>query len=213
MLLFLLRFTSSSFVPPLSWRGTQSHFKFHFPISEHEHRDNNFSITALQSMASTSYDAQFQIRRDAEERNRAHEELGLWMDGIGKSRCKGVAERRKVDAGARATAVKEKLTTLGDDETKIRSNQSRYDEERLRGNNYFKQGKYDDAIMCYTRCLGEKDALASPLVYSNRGKRWYDAFLPSLNITDTDASELLPSNGTFETETLDPSRGGRNLRT
>ncbi len=164
-------------------------------------------------MASTSYDAQFQIRRDAEERNRAHEELGLWMDGIGKSRCKGVAERRKVDAGARATAVKEKLTTLGDDETKIRSNQSRYDEERLRGNNYFKQGKYDDAIMCYTRCLGEKDTLASPLVYSNRGKRWYDAFLPSLNITDTDASELLPSNGTFETETLDPSRGGRNLRT
>lgn len=122
-------------------------------------------------MASTSYDAQFQIRRDAEERNRAHEELGLWMDGIGKSRCKGVAERRKVDAGARATAVKEKLTTLGDDETKIRSNQSRYDEERLRGNDFFKQGKYDDAIICYTRCLGEKDALASPLVYSNRGKR------------------------------------------
>lgn len=131
-------------------------------------------MTALQSqsMASTSYDAQLQIRRDAEERNRAHEELGLWMDGIGKSRSKPISEKRKVVAGARGTvtAVKEKLTTIGDDETKIRSNQSRYEEERFRGNDFFKQGKYDDAIICYTRCLGEKDALASPLVYSNRGK-------------------------------------------
>ncbi len=118
-------------------------------------------------MASNAYNVQLQIRREAEERNRAQEELGLWVAGICKSRSKLIAEKRKVENG---TSINEKSTKLVNDETEISGNQSRYEEERLRGNSYFKQGKYEDAISCYTRCLGEKDALASPLVYSNRGK-------------------------------------------
>ena len=139
-----------------------STFKFNF----------NFLLctSALQSMTSISYNAQLQIRREAEERNRAQEELGLWVAGIGNSRSKQIAEKRQVDARVKGTSMKGKSTKLVNDETEIPGNQSRYEEERLRGNNYFKQGKYEDAISCYTRCLGEKDALASPLVYSNRGK-------------------------------------------
>ena len=156
-------------------------------------------------MASPSYDAQLQIRRDAEEHNRAHEELGLWMDGIGNSRSK----LKPFDTKSRVTSVKEKSTALVNDETKIPSNQSRYEEERLRGNNYFQQGKYEDAISCYTRCLGEKDALASPLVYSNRGKILNDAFLPYPERYDHNINNIvfvvLSSNGTLETETLDTS--------
>ena len=148
-----------------------SDFKFHFQFLESDSR--HFTLL-FNTMASTSYEAQLKIRRDAEELNRAHEELGLWMDGIGNSRSK----LKPFDTKARVTSVKEKSTTLVNDETKIPSNQSRYEEERLRGNNYFQQGKYEDAISCYTRCLGEKDALASPLVYSNRGKILNDAFHP-----------------------------------
>ena len=180
----------------------QSDFKFYFPIISETRRDN---LSALHNMASPSYDAQLQIRRDAEERNRAHEELGLWMDGIGNSRSK----LKPFDTKSRVTSVKEKSTALVNDETKIPSNQSRYEEERLRGNNYFQQGKYEDAISCYTRCLGEKDALASPLVYSNRGKILNDAFLPYPERYDHNINNIvfvvLSSNGTLETETMDTS--------
>ena len=178
----------------------QSDFKFYFPISE-TRRDN---LSALHNMASPSYDAQLQIRRDAEERNRAHEELGLWMDGIGNSTSKPVDAKAKV-----ITSAKENSTTLVNDKANIPSNQSRYEEERLRGNNYFQQGKYEDAISCYTRCLGEKDALASPLVYSNRGKILNDAFLPYPERYDHNINNIvfvvLSSNGTLETETMDTS--------
>lgn len=128
-------------------------------------------------MTSASYDTQLKIRRDAEERNRAQEELGLWMDGIGNSRSNPVSEKRKVNARASGTSMEEMSKPLVSSKIPIPGNQSRYEEERLRGNNYFKQGKYQDAIICYTRCLGEKEALTSPVVYSNRGKRWNDALL------------------------------------
>ena len=50
------------------------------------------------------------------------------------------------------------------------SGRSKCEEERFRGNQYFAKGKFDNAIQCYTRCLGSKDALASAVVYSNRGE-------------------------------------------
>lgn len=124
-------------------------------------------------MTATSYDAQLQIRRDAEERSRAHQDLGLWMDNITNPRCKAKAEKGPTNERVTTapTAPKDKLATVVNDARNILTDDHcKYEEERMRGNDDFKQGKYEDAIKCYTRCLGMKDALASPLVYSNRGK-------------------------------------------
>ena len=95
-----------------------------------------------------SYDAQLQIRRDAEEHSAAHRELSAWVNEMNSKRPEPKRQSADQNKG-HAVPKKEHLC------------------ERLRGNNYFAEGKYEDAVQCYTRCLGQTDAPA--LVYSNRG--------------------------------------------
>lgn len=99
-------------------------------------------------------EAQLRIRQEAEERSSAHQDLASWIDCVAAKGCKGF-EQKKI----------EKASTV------VTFDNSLCDNERVRGNNYFTQGMYQEAIECYSRCLGNKDALASPVVYSNRGKK------------------------------------------
>ena len=120
-------------------------------------------------MASASYDAQVRIRRDAEEHSIAHQDLGSWMDQM-KSKPlqpKPITEKKKEDGGR---ANSPKVPLKGSVPVPCIAGASSCEEERIQGNSYFAQGEYEDAIKCYTRCLGKKDALTSPLVYSNRGE-------------------------------------------
>ena len=121
-----------------------------------------------QKAMEASYDAQLRIRRDAEERSVAHQDLASWMESLQASKpATAATEKRK----NRAATTKSNASTFTSTPPSIPSKEgSSCDEERLRGNQCFAQGKYEDAIQCYTRCLSNKDALASPLVYSNRGK-------------------------------------------
>lgn len=118
--------------------------------------------------SAAAYNAQLRIRREAEERSIAQQDLNSWMREIkcneeslnaNRAHSKSVA----VSLNAMATLKQKPMKT---DE----SGSSSLEEERLRGNSFFAQGKYQDAIQCYTRCLCNKDALNSPVLYSNRGK-------------------------------------------
>ncbi|KAL7552566.1 hypothetical protein ACHAWF_015806 [Thalassiosira exigua] len=112
-------------------------------------------------MSNASYDAQLRIRRDAEERSIAHQDLGSW---IGSLDDKG---RTRFEKNAKPNPQKD----VG----------SRNEDDRVRGNNFFAQGKYEDAVRCYTRCLDKADVQDLPLVLSNRAmahlklKRWAQA--------------------------------------
>jgi tetratricopeptide (TPR) repeat protein len=97
-------------------------------------------------------EAQLRLRQEAEERNSAHQDLASWIDCVAAKGCNGV-ERKKI----------EKASTV------VTFDNSLCDNERVRGNNYFTKGMYQEAIECYSRCLANKDALA--VVYSNRGKK------------------------------------------
>ena len=112
--------------------------------------------------SSSSYNAQLQIRRDAEERSIAQQDLGSWMDQMKNS-------SNKVVANPKSTVESQSPNSLSSSENHINSS---CEDERRRGNKYFEQRKYQDAVQCYTRCLGKskKDALDLHLVYSNRGE-------------------------------------------
>ena len=111
--------------------------------------------------------AQLQIRRDAEERSAAHQDLGSFLDVMkNKSSNSTPAADRK--SKVRSTSSNKSTALPSIDEPS--ANDSSCDAERLRGNIFMTEGKYQDAIQCYSRCLGNKDALATPLVYSNRGE-------------------------------------------
>lgn len=126
-------------------------------------------LNDLKKMASSSYDVQLQIRRAAEERSAAHQDLVSWIDHVAVQGCKETDKKRTTKASENINAKDHSTTSLKD--AQISSiDRSHCEDERLRGNNFFALGNYHDAIACYTRCLGNKDALTSPLVYSNRGK-------------------------------------------
>ena len=130
---------------------------------------------------SSSYKDQLHIRRGAEERSAIHQDLGSWMDEM-----KSKSLVPKPTTGKKHAAAKKNGTTSYSSKSMpssaeyangiSTSNISSCDEERLRGNKYFTQGQYEEAIQCYTRCLSKKDYLASPLVYSNRGKCSYYSY-------------------------------------
>jgi hypothetical protein len=110
--------------------------------------------------SSSSYDVQLQIRRAAEERNAAHQDLASWIENIAIQGGKVKDPETTKTRGS---------TSLND--VRISSiDHSQCDDERLKGNAYFAKGLYHEAIACYTRCLGNEKSLASPVVYSNRGK-------------------------------------------
>lgn len=111
----------------------------------------------------SSYDAQLMIRRDAEERSVAHRELGSWMDEV---KSKKLQPKPAIE---KKGALASKSMSL-EDRKEATTNHESFDDERLQGNDFFARGEYGDAIQCYTRCLHEKEALSSPVVYSNRGK-------------------------------------------
>ena len=94
------------------------------------------------------------IRQEAEERSSAHQDLASWIDCVAAKGCKG--EEQKITNKASTVVTFD--------------NNSLCDNERVRGNNFFTKGMYQEAIECYSRCLANKDALASPVIYSNRGK-------------------------------------------
>ena len=100
-----------------------------------------------------SYNAQLQIRRDAEENAKAQSNLGNWLDEL-KTKPKTVESKK-------ATSKPVKLSTTKHDSTA--------EEDRQMGNLYFADGKNEEAIQCYTRCLSKPDVGESKaLVYSNR---------------------------------------------
>ena len=109
--------------------------------------------------SSSSYNAQLQIRRDAEERSIAQTDLGFWMEQMKKPNNKVVANPKSNNTS----------NSLPSSENHINSSA---EEERLRGNKYFAQGRYGEAVQCYTRCLSKskEDNQDLHLVYSNRGE-------------------------------------------
>ena len=125
------------------------------------------------SMASSSqYDVQLRIRQEAEERSAAHQDLASWIDCVANQRHENGADAERT---VLSTAS---FNRYGQWVPKIASiDHDQCNDERLRGNDFFVQGKYQEAIACYSRCLGNKDALASPLVYSNRGKKMHQNIL------------------------------------
>jgi hypothetical protein len=146
-----------------------------------------FPNPSASSLWVNEMEAQLRIRQEAEERNSAHQDLASWIDCVAAKGCKGV-EQKKI----------EKASTV------VTFDNSLCDNERVRGNNFFTKGMYQEAIECYSRCLANKDALA--VVYSNRGtKRLFQCHQTSLCMQPL-LTLLFPlSHGILETKELDPS--------
>lgn len=109
--------------------------------------------------SSTTFNTQLRIRRDAEERNAVHQDLGSWMEEI---KAKRPVAEKKENSGNRKNRS---------ESTQTQAISSSCEYERLQGNRYFTEGKFEEAVRCYTRCLGKTDALLTPVVFSNRGKQ------------------------------------------
>ena len=95
-------------------------------------------------MASTSYDAQLQIRRDAEEHSVAHHDLGSWMDQM---KSKGIGSNTTIEKNKHHAAAKKNggrayssksMPSKGLKETS--SDNSSCEGEQVQGNNYFAHG-------------------------------------------------------------------------
>ncbi len=86
------------------------------------------------------------IRQDAEERNNALNDLSMWMDTLKVAEPDPTAQRSAVSSEAGGT----------------------YEEIRSRGNEYFAQKQYAEALDCYTRCLESNESLKTPVIFSNR---------------------------------------------
>ena len=144
-------------------------------IREETHFPKAINSSYLQTMAAppsrpavAAYGAQLRMRREAEERTIAQQDLNSWFNDIKLNQDRSNAEL----TGAKTKAVAEKKTHVKQEPalTNPSSNSGSLEEQRLRGNHFFSRGRYEDAIQCYTRCLSNKDALESPVVYSNRGE-------------------------------------------
>jgi len=106
--------------------------------------------------SNNSYNAQLQIRRDAEENARAQSKLGSWLDEL-KTKPKTTIKKK--------TTAPKPVNIL----STTKHNDSTAEEVRNRGNVYFADGKYEEAVLCYTQCLSKPDVGESKaLVYSNR---------------------------------------------
>jgi len=106
--------------------------------------------------SNNSYNAQLQIRRDADENAKAQSNLGSWLDEL-KTKPKTTIKKKKT-----APKPVNNLSTT-------KHNDSTAEEERNQGNEYFSKGKYEEAVLCYTQCLSKPDVGESKaLVYSNR---------------------------------------------
>ena len=115
-----------------------------------------------------SYNAQLQIRRDAEENAKAQSNLGSWLD--------------ELKTTPKTTIKKKKATTKPVNLSTTKQYDSTAEEDRQMGNDYFAKGKHEEAIQCYTRCLSKANVGESKaLVYSNRAmthiklKNWKQA--------------------------------------
>jgi hypothetical protein len=105
--------------------------------------------------AASAYEAQLRIRREGEERNTAQQDLNLWLSDL------------KSAKNPNSTAVN-RTTTKGSGLVAVGNTSLTFEEERRRGNDFFAKGKYQEAIQCYTRCIGHQES--SSVVYSNRGE-------------------------------------------
>ena len=117
--------------------------------------------------SNNSYNAQLQIRRDAEENAKAQSELGSWLDET-KTKPTSKPKKKKAPSKPKLSATKHINCTV--------------EEEKTKGNEHFSDGKYEEAIQSYTRCLSKPDVGESKaLVYSNRAlaqiklKNWKQA--------------------------------------
>ena len=105
-----------------------------------------------------AYEAQLRIRREGEERSCAQNDLNSWLSALKNNSCTEAPTKAKITQPKLSAAVS------------INPNARSVEEERLRGNDFFSQERYHDAIQCYTRCLSKKDASSTKaVVYSNRG--------------------------------------------
>eukprot|EP00804_Cyclotella_cryptica_P031169 CCRYP_011755-RA/>CCRYP_011755-RA protein AED:0.44 eAED:0.44 QI:77/1/1/1/1/1/2/229/223 len=144
--------------------------------------------------SAVAYNAQLRIRREAEERSIAQQELNSWMTEIKDNKATSNANRSHSRTG---TVSGNTTTTLEQKPSQTNEFGSvSLEEERLRGNSFFSQGKYQEAIQSYTRCLSNKDALTSPVVYSNRAM----AYLKAKNwiCAETDATAALKIDRHFK---------------
>jgi hypothetical protein len=112
-----------------------------------------------QNPAASAYEAQLRIRREGEERTNAQQDLNLWLNDL------------KSAVNPTSTALKR--TAKGSDPVVVGKTSLTFEEERLRGNDFFAKGKYHEAIQCYTLCIGHQDSSSTPVVYSNRGELEY----------------------------------------
>lgn len=116
-------------------------------------------ITQLKLSAAgmaAAYEAQLRIRREGEERSCAQNDLNSWLSALKNNSC----------TKTKAKITQPKLSAA----VSINSSAHSVEEERLRGNEFFSQERYHDAIQCYTRCLSKKDASSTKaVVFSNRG--------------------------------------------
>ena len=133
-------------------------------------------------MNPAAFDAQLQVRRDAESLSGAVSDLTSWIEEIktreGAPRGDGV---RPCDDAADASLISGSCEEL-----------------RMRGNELFAEGRYDDAIRCYSRSIkSAKDESLSHellLAYSNRAmsnlktKRWTAAEADATSALEIDPS-------------------------
>ena len=121
-------------------------------------------MTAPVHPAASAYEAQLKIRREGEERSAAQQDLSSWL---GELSSKKSSLHQNSSHSKQRTKAKVSTTSQSVEESSAATS---FEEERLRGNNFFSNGKFQEAIQCYTHCLGWKEASMTPVVYSNRGK-------------------------------------------
>lgn len=124
-------------------------------------------MTAPIHPAASAYEAQLRIRREGEERSAAQQDLNSWLGELSTQRS---ATHQHLPNSKQSTKAKVPTTSNTVEESSVAAS---FEDERVRGNNFFSKGKYLKAIQCYTQCLGWKEASTTPVVYSNRGKSQY----------------------------------------
>ena len=110
----------------------------------------------------TQRQLQQRIRHDAEESKIALQELTSWMETT-------------------KNTITLKTTKPAKHNRSVSPTEGTYEEIRTRGNDFFAQKKFSEAVECYTHCLVFKEALATPTIHSNRAlaniklKNWTQA--------------------------------------
>ncbi|EJK73613.1 hypothetical protein THAOC_04752 [Thalassiosira oceanica] len=112
----------------------------------------------------TAFHAQV-VRRDADSLSEAVSDLASWIEEIKTTTREGGPREGVRPSGISSSSAEASL------------NSGSCEELRRRGNEKFAEGRFDDAVRCYTRCLknaNENEELlpnALLLAYSNRGKK------------------------------------------